>query len=119
MRIDVARCRSCRSARADRGHAALRQWLTRGGFTAEPLRWFCGTRGNVVVEQRGHWFTPRAITVEDSGGWIITDTTSERIVASAFSVVAGRVVRYQRFDQLRDALFATSLSDDDEVLLRS
>jgi len=103
---------------AGRGHDVVRQWFRRGGFNAEPLRWFCGARGPVVVEQRGRWFTPEAVTVEDSGRWIIPDTTSERIVASAFSVVAGRVVRYQRFDKLHEALVATHLSDDDEVLLR-
>ena len=101
---------------AGRGHDVLRQWFNRGGLAAEPLRWFCGARGNVVVEQRGRWFTPEAVTVEDSGRWIIPDTTKERIVASAYSVVAGRVVRYQRFDELRAALVAQSLSDDDEVL---
>lgn len=101
-----------------RGHAVLRQWFRRGGLTAEPLRWFCGSRGFVVVEQRGRWFSPEAVTVEDSGRWFIPDTTSERIVATAFSVLAGRVVRYQRFEKLRDALAATQLSDDDEVLGR-
>src|SRR6185503_2598952 len=88
---------------AARGHEAVRQWFARGGFAAEPLRWFCGSRGNVVVEQRGRWLQPEALTVEDSGRWILPDTLRERIVASAFSVLAGRVVRYQRFDQLRDA----------------
>jgi hypothetical protein len=101
-----------------RGHDVLRQWFRRGGLTAEPLRYFCGSRGQVVVEQRGRWFSPEAVTVEDSGRWFIPDTTSERIVATAFSVLAGRVVRYQRFDRLGDALAATSLSDDDEVLGR-
>lgn len=103
---------------AGRGHDELRRWFRRGGLTAEPLRYFCGSRGQVVVEQRGRWFTPEAVTVEDSGRWFIPDTTSERVVATAFSVLAGRVVRYQRFEQLRDALVATSLSDDDEVLGR-
>jgi hypothetical protein len=103
---------------AGRGHDVLMQWYRRGGLTAEPLRWFCGPRGNVVVEQRGRWFSPEAVTVEDSGRWFIPDTTSERIVASSFSVLAGRVVRYQRFDKLRDALAAAALSDDDEVLGR-
>ena len=99
-----------------RGHEVVRQWFHRGGFNAEPLRYFVGSRGKVVVEQRGRWFTPRAVTVEDSGRWIIPDTTSERIVASAFSVLAGRVVRYQRFQALHEALVASSLTDDDEVL---
>jgi hypothetical protein len=99
-----------------RGHDVLRQWFRRGGLTAEPLRYFVGSRGQVVVEQRGRWFSPEAVTVEDSGRWFIPDTTSERIVATAFSVVAGRVVRYQRFDKLGDALTAAALTDDDEVL---
>ncbi len=103
---------------AGRGHDELRRWFRRGGLTAEPLRYFCGARGTVVVEQRGRWFSPEAVTVEDSGRWFIPDTTSERIVATAFSVLAGRVVRYQRFEKLHDALAATQLSDDDEVLGR-
>jgi hypothetical protein len=101
-----------------RGHEVLRQWFRRGGLTAEPLRYFCGSRGQVVVEQRGRWFSPEAVTVEDSGRWFIPDTTSERIVATAFSVLAGRVVRYQRFDRLNEALAASALTDDDEVLGR-
>ncbi len=104
---------------AGRGHDELRRWFRRGGLNAEPLRVFCNSRGHVVVEQRGRWFTPEAVTVEDSGRWFIPDTTGERIVATAFMVVAGRVVRYQRFDKLNDALAATSLSDDDEILSRS
>jgi len=99
-----------------RGHEELKRWFRRGGLHAEPIRWFCDSRGHVVVEQRGRWFTPEAVTVEDSGRWFIPDTTSERIVATAFSVVAGRIVRYQRFEKLADALTATKLSDDDEVL---
>jgi hypothetical protein len=87
---------------SSRGHAMLREWLVRAGFIATPLRWFCGQRGQVVVEQRGRWVIPEA--------------TSERVVASAFRVVNGRVVRYQRFESLYAALAAASLSDDDEVL---
>jgi hypothetical protein len=87
-----------------RGHEVLRQWLGRAGYTAEPLRWFCGD-GNVVVEQRGRWVIPEA--------------HSERVVASAFCVRGGRVVRYQRFEDLREALDRTALTADDEVLQRS
>lgn len=76
----------------------VEQWLARGGFTAEPLRWFCGAAGQVVVEQRGQW------------------GAGEHIVAYAFRVVNGRVARYQRFDELHAALATVSLSDDDEVL---
>ena len=81
---------------SSRGQDVLRQWLGQAAFTAEPLRWFCASSGRVVVEQR--------------------DATEERIVASAFRVVNGRVVRYQRFDALGDALASCALTDDDEVL---
>lgn len=82
-----------------RRHTALREWR---GFTAEPFRWFCGPPGLVVVEQVGSWhFPPSAM---------------ERVIASAFRVFNGRIVRYRRFDDLRSALAATSLTEDDEVL---
>ena len=67
-----------------------RAWISSTGSVAEPQRWFCSPRGQVVVEEHGH--------------------------ASAFRVVNGRVVRYQQFDSLHAALSATSLSDEDEVL---
>ena len=85
-----------------RGHDVLRQWLGLAGFTAEPLRWFC-SRDCVVVEQRGRWVIPEA--------------SSERVVASAFRVHRGRVVRYQRFDDLIAALAEAALTADDEVIM--
>lgn len=87
-----------------RGHDMLRQWLGRAGFSATPLRWFYGRGGYVVVEQRGRWHIP--------------ETTSERVVASSFRVIGGRVIRYQRFEDLNEALATSSLTDDDEVLQR-
>ncbi|MGE0551207.1 MAG: nuclear transport factor 2 family protein [Kofleriaceae bacterium] len=89
------------------GHETMREWFTRAGFTAQSLRWFCDASGVVVVEQRGRWWLP------DSS------RASERIIASAFRVVSGRVVRYQRFEDLSDALGAMAMSLDDEVLVRS
>lgn len=80
---------------------------TRAGFSAEVLRWFCGAHGAVVVEQLERWQLPDALG------------TSEKIVASAFRVQGGRVVRYQRFDELRDALMASHLGDEHEVINRS
>ena len=44
---------------------------------------------------------------------------SERIVASAFRVRAGRVVRYQRFEALHEALAAAALDEQHEVIHRS
>ena len=85
-----------------RGYEVLRQWLGLAGFTAEPLRWFCGGSA-VVVEQRGRW--------------VIPETSSERVVASVFRVVRGRVVRYQRFEDLGDALAQAALTSDDEIIM--
>lgn len=67
----------------------------RDNLTTESLRWFCGANGSVVIEQR---------------------ESDDRIYASAFRVVAGRVVRYQRFAALPEALAAVALTDDDEVV---
>ncbi|MBL9018345.1 MAG: nuclear transport factor 2 family protein [Myxococcales bacterium] len=89
-----------------RGHDVLRQWLARAGFTAVPLRWFCGNEGVVVVEQVGRWFQPQSMGA------------SERIIASKFTVRAGRVTRFERFDDLEDALAAAALTDDDEIIHR-
>lgn len=89
-----------------RGHEVLRQWLSRAGFTAVPLRWFCGADGVVVVEQVGRWFQPQSMGA------------SERIIASKFVVRAGRVTRFERFDDLEDALASAALSDDDEIIHR-
>lgn len=76
--------------------AVVESWLARRGATGEVLRWFCGVQGTVVIEQRG-----------------------ERILASAFTVKDGRVVRCQRFAALPEALAAAALTDDDEVIHRS
>jgi hypothetical protein len=82
-----------------RGAAAIDEWLD---FRAEPFRWFCGPPGLVVVEQVASWLFPQM--------------TVERVIASAFRVFNGRIVRYRQFDDLQPALAATSLTDDDEVL---
>src|SRR5437763_2725863 len=44
------------SGRMDR--AVLAEWLARAGFSAEELRWFCGSNGAVVVEQDARWVDP-------------------------------------------------------------
>jgi hypothetical protein len=76
--------------------AVVDSWLARSGSSTEVLRWFCGTRGTVVIEER-----------------------ADRIVASAFTVRHGEVVRFERFDALPEALAAAALTDDDEVIHRS
>ena len=94
------------SGRADR--RVLTEWLSRSGFSATALRWFCGGAGVVVVEQDARW-VDLATGAEQSRGR----------VASRFLVDGGRVARYVRHDDgLAAALAAAGLSDADEVLAR-
>ncbi len=77
----------------------LAEWLARSGFSATSLRWFCGTGGEVVVEQNARWA---------AGG-------TARL-ASQFHVQDGRVSRYVRHDGgLEPALAAAGLTLADEV----
>jgi hypothetical protein len=86
------------------GRQVLAEWMDRAGFSAEPLRWFCGADGNVVVEQDGRWSDP-ASGVE----------LGRARVASHFAVSGGAVSRYQRHDSLAAALASATLTMDDEA----
>lgn len=86
------------------GRQVLSGWITRAGFSAEPLRWFCGGDGRVVVEQDARW-------VDQATG----DEQGRAIVASRFLVQGARVARYARHDELRAALLAAGLDARDEV----
>jgi hypothetical protein len=86
------------------GRQVLGDWLDRAGFSADALRWFCGSDGAVVVEQDASW-------TEASSGTAL----GRARVASQFIVRAGRVGRYQRHDSLPAALACAGLSIDDEV----
>ncbi|GAA0931320.1 hypothetical protein [Virgisporangium aurantiacum] len=82
----------------------LADWLTRSGFSARSLRWFCGTDGSVVVEQVAAW----------------RDGAEGVRLASQFLVDAHRgahrVARYVRHDGgLEPALAAAGLTVADEV----
>lgn len=90
-----------------RGTAVLEQWLARAGFRAEPVRWFCGANGAVVVEQIAHWHAPP-----------VSSPTPPKRVSSSFAVRGERVARFQRFDELALALSASGLRLEDEVLAR-
>jgi len=85
----------------------LGAWMVRSGFTAEPLRWFCGGNGTVVVEQDARW--------------VDRETGLERgkaVVASRFMVddhVVSRVVRHD--EGLQAALDSAGLGSADEVLV--
>jgi ketosteroid isomerase-like protein len=87
-----------------RGRQVLAAWMSRAGFSAEPLRWFCGADGRVVVAQAARWTDPA--TGADRG---------HAHVASYFCVEGGDVIRYARYDDLSLALTAAGLDDSDEV----
>ena len=92
-----------------RGREALAPWMARAGFTARPLRWFCGAGGAVVAEQDAAWADPA--------------TGAERgraVVASAFRGADGLIVRLRRHDDgLSAALAAAGLQESDEVIRRA
>ena len=87
-----------------RGHAAVRDWFARAGFSASAKRRFCGGLGNVVVEQQATW--------RDRDG------ESTGTVASAFVVRNGKIVKYERFDELAQALTMYGLREIHEIVRR-
>lgn len=89
-----------------RGREVLSDWLTRAGFSAQPLRWFCGGDGSVVVEQDARWVD--VATGHEQG---------QAVVASRFLVDAAAITSYSRHDELDSALAAAGLSAHDEVRL--
>jgi len=85
----------------------LAAWIVRSGFTATPLRWFCGCEGAVVVEQEARWID-NATGVEQG----------RAVVASQFLVDGGFVSRVARHDDLVLALDAAGLTAASEVTTR-
>lgn len=83
---------------SQKGRDVLAAWLGRAGFRAQPRRWFCAADGRCVVEQEAQW----------QGG-------ETKRVASAFTVRDARIVRYERFDDLADALASERMELADEV----
>lgn len=67
--------------------AVLSEWLARSGFSAEPVRWFCGGDGLVVVGQQARWHDPATGAAQDSFR-----------IGSLFEISGERVARYERFD---------------------
>lgn len=89
------------------GHLRLREWLARAGLSLTTLRAFAG--GNLVVlAQHGIW---RSV---ESG-----DITGEHDLATYYSVAAGRVLRFARYDTLAEAFAATGLTEADETAVPS
>jgi ketosteroid isomerase-like protein len=86
------------------GHQLLREWLGRAGLTLTTQRIF--HRGDtIVLAQHGQW---------QSAG---TDgRVSEAQLASRFRVGDGRVLEFERYDNLANALMAAQLSDADEFI---
>ena len=91
-----------------RGREVLVPWLSRAGFSARPLRWFCGAAGDVVVEQDATWTDPATGTER-----------GRAVVAARFLVADGVITRFQRHDDgLPAALAAAGLQESDEVTAR-
>ena len=84
--------------------AVVEHWLR--GSDAEALRWFASSRGDVVVEQRAWQAAPDSIVVD------------EQLAAAVFHVRDGRIIEHTRYAALDEALRATALTPDDEVLAR-
>ncbi len=92
-----------------RGREVLGPWMARAGFSARPLRWFCGAGGAVVVEQDATWADPATGTER-----------GRAVVASRFPVADGVLTGYQRHDDgLAAALAAAGLDETDEVTART
>jgi acyl dehydratase len=58
-----------------RGRRVLSEWMTRAGYSAVAMRWFCGADGHIVVEQDARWIDP---TTSDERG--------RAVVASRFLI---------------------------------
>lgn len=88
--------------------SVLSEWLLRAGFSATPLRWFCGADGSVVVEHDGQWHD------------VSTGEAQDRLRnASRFVVQNGVVTEYERHDDGLDAaLECSGLTVADEVTTR-
>lgn len=90
-----------------RGRQILAEWLARAGFSAQALRWFCGSDGRVVVEQEARWSD------------VATGAELGRArVASQFVVSDRTVAYYQRHESLARALAAAGLDPSAEVTSR-
>ena len=88
--------------------SVLSDWLARSGFSASPLRWFCGGDGIVVVEQDARWRDPATGEPQDSFR-----------IGSLFQITDGRVARYERFDDgVAAALEAAGLNADRDEATR-
>lgn len=85
------------------GRAVVRDWVDRAGARLEPLRWF-HREDSVVVEQRTTW---RAGETEAAGAPLV--------VATAFRVRDGRVLRIARFDGVPEALADAGLDESAAV----
>ncbi len=92
-----------------RGREVLGPWMARAGFSARPLRWFCGADGAVVVEQDATWVDPATGAAR-----------GRAVVAARFLVTDGVISRFQRHDDgLPAALAAAGLRESDEVTART
>lgn len=85
------------------GREVLRAWAEAAGARLEPVRWFCGEGGEVVVAQRASWPAGEG------------ERTAGVEVATRFTVGSGLIERIDRHELLAGALAAGGLSAADEV----
>jgi hypothetical protein len=80
------------------GHDLLREWFARAGLQLQARRVFHRPGGDVVVEQLATW-----------------PGTEPATVASSFSLDEGTIATILRYDDLRQALATSELSESDLV----
>lgn len=56
----------------------LAAWMTRSGFSATPLRWYCGEDGTVVVEQAARWEDSMTGAERSTAGLATSDEVAAR-----------------------------------------
>ncbi|MEO7909814.1 MAG: nuclear transport factor 2 family protein [Roseiflexaceae bacterium] len=84
------------------GHQLLGEWIARAGLTLSTQRVF--QRGDtVVLAQHGTWQSSA------TGG-----VPSAADLASRFRIHNERVIEFERYEELADALTAANMSDADE-----
>ncbi len=88
------------------GRAFVVDWVGHAGIRLDPVRWYCG-RDGVVVEQDARW------TDQATG-----ELGAPVRLATAFTVVDGRIARVLRYSDTGAALAVLGLERSDEVARR-
>jgi hypothetical protein len=89
------------------GASELGGWMARSGFSATPLRWFCGADDTLGIEQAARCLD------KESG-----QETGSATIRTVFGVSGGRVGSLARDGNLELALEAAGLCRSDQVRSR-